>query len=307
MKHQYIINSKLLFLVLMASISSAQAEPFSQECKGLATLLSPVEQGRDGWLNAHFLMHKDTFRCTGDKKEPKLTGYQYEGLQYMNLDIGKPTVGQLLRISYRYSKGVTLGGGGFLNWGIEEPANPTIINDKEKATIKKALEDIKTYIYTGNFFSIKYPKHFTVKTGVLLSDDNSNEQNYSPIDEAYFTSPDKAVEFFVFSPSGVGKPYNYHKVLDEEMLVSEETKKDAKDDVYRNYVVTKWAAMAAKDGSYQRSYVWQRACHDNGVSSFEDCVSHVFGIKYKDKKTYQKYRDDYLVFKKSLDRFENHE
>ena len=55
----------------------------------------------------------------------------------------------------------------------------------------------QTQTYQGGWFSIDYPKDFTVKNSI--PSENREEGFY---DSATFTSPDKTVVFYVYSPSG---------------------------------------------------------------------------------------------------------
>lgn len=146
--------------------------------------------------------------------------------------------------------------------------------------------------YTGAYFGVIYPANFIAKP-----------PQKSLTDEASFSSPDGHVEFFVYSPLWSGKPERYLKKRKNEKLVAENSKKTFKKKAYRNYIVTQWKTFKDKKSSYIRSYVAQRACHDDGKSSFNDCTNKVFGIKYKDKKTYAQYKSAYLKFKKSLEQY----
>jgi hypothetical protein len=141
--------------------------------------------------------------------------------------------------------------------------------------------------YHGSYFDITYPATFTARPafptgerdGVLLV----------VTDEAYFTSPDKTVEFFVYSPQWGGEPENYLIEGDNESFLSESEDPSATTDtvVFR-------ATVKANDGSYFRS--WESTRNQLGDTQ----LHKVFGIKYKDQAAYNKYQADYLAFKKSL-------
>lgn len=164
--------------------------------------------------------------------------------------------------------------------------------------------------YEGSFFKVEYPKNFTAKPTEPVSRYNINwdEQSLPPkyiesvkTDEAYFTSPDGSVEFFVYSPPPPfalnEEPKNYLIVKPNEKIFS----KDRKESSVRNkHVITVWTTIKDKNNKYYRSYVRQRACALDAKGEIAFCESHIFGIRYKNKKAYDKYRDDYIEFKKSL-------
>ena len=170
--------------------------------------------------------------------------------------------------------------------------------------------------YNGNYFSVDYPADFLVspsgpiksfRTDVHL-DEFEKKPNIDPMesyyyidtDEVYLSPPNDSVEFFVYSPQWSGLPLNYLQAQKNESIVSHENKKTTKSGVHYGFVQTRRMTFRAKDNSYKRSFVHQRACHSNKL---ENCISHVFGIKYKDRQAYGKYRDSYIAFKKSLKQF----
>ena len=305
----------VLFLGFSIILTVPVHASFIQECKGFITLLSPLDSPNDGWLNAHFLMHKETFVCTGGKGDkgdstiPKITGYRHETLQYTGLDIGIPKKGDHLRVSYHLSKGVTLGGGGHLNWVIKAPVNPTLISKKEKKLINKEFAKLTKLTYLGSYFSIDYPKDFSVTIEKPVDYDAAGDANFDPYDEAYFTSPDQQVEFYVFSPLWGGKPQSYLDVASNEELIGEQTTKDLDTDPYRDknrdLLLTRRATVKAKNGSYFKSYVQTKKRSSDFTRKVVD-LDLVFGIKYKNQKSYEKYRDAYLAFKKSLIQLSDH-
>jgi len=181
------------------------------------------------------------------------------------------------------------------NWRIHHIEKIREAAKKEKQQLaKKGLKR-----YSGNYFSVLYPKDFTAKPA-MKEEKGTKKSN---TDEATFISPDGAIEFFVYSPLWSGKPLNYLDKWQNETLLDQDGKKDFKENAYRNYVLTSWKTFKANDASYQRSYVAQRGCHDDGQSSFNDCTTKVFGIKYKNKKAYEHYKPAYLAFKKSLEQY----
>jgi len=154
----------------------------------------------------------------------------------------------------------------------------------EELVVDEITSDASTTLatYNGLWFEVKYPENFTASPSYQA-------------DEAYFLSPDQTVEFFVYSPQWTGNPENYLNVSPTEELVSESTDDTGTD--YEHKVV-KWATIKAKDGSYLRSYVSIKEQVGTGSD-----LHHVFGIKYKDEASYQKYTDAYIAFKDSLQQF----
>ncbi len=141
-------------------------------------------------------------------------------------------------------------------------------------------------MYKGAFFSINYPAGFLPRPRTPIEGDRINTN------EAYFTSPDGLVEFFVFSPQWGGDPNDYLTIKDTEQLV-EQKKDDSKQDI----LVT-WATIKARDGSYERSYVSTKTLLGSRSETHK-----VFGIKYAHTDIYTNYKDDYGAFKDSLEQF----
>jgi hypothetical protein len=163
----------------------------------------------------------------------------------------------------------------------EELLELIYLNRGNVLTYKK-IESVKTpevnqpntsesLTYTGTWFDVKYPAGFDV----------SGTEN---ADEAKFTSPDKKVEFFVYSPQWGGNPAEYLNLGVNEELVSEKTDQN-----------TYSATIKDKSGSYTRSYLSIK--NPEGT----DSETHkVFGIKYTDQAAYDKYKEAYTAFKNSL-------
>lgn len=136
-------------------------------------------------------------------------------------------------------------------------------------------------VYRGAWFEIKYPPGFTVKPAQKSS---TSVQGY---DSAFFLSPDQEVAFYVFSPQWKGTP-DIAVGPDKEVIISQNVIKN------KNGTITQ-VTVKAKNGNYMWSWV-----------DTEDNVSNsrnIFGIKYKDAVSYNKYKLDYLIFKKSLKQF----
>lgn len=135
--------------------------------------------------------------------------------------------------------------------------------------------------YKGAWFEIKYPSNFKVRPSLR----SSSAQTY---DSAFFSSPDGSVEFYVFSPQWNGEPTDIEMKSPFEVQVSQNTEKRAGRIVRR-------VTIRARDNSYLRSF-----------EDTEDTTTNtrkVFGIKYRDEATYNRYRQSYLTFKQSLKQF----
>ncbi len=136
----------------------------------------------------------------------------------------------------------------------------------------------QTKLFKGAWFDISYPSSFTVLQGIKC-------QSMDGVESAFFISPDKSVEFYVYSPQWSGEASDIVLKSDEK-LASEKT------DVKGNQTI-KWFTISAKDGSYTRSY----------VQTITESTNQVFGIKYKNQSSFDKYKNEYLNFKKSLVQF----
>jgi len=140
--------------------------------------------------------------------------------------------------------------------------------------------------YTGAWFGINYPPGFKQRPHMKSL---TAEPGY---DSAFFISPDKKVEFYVFSPQWDGESSDIFVNPKKEKLISSKTQTKATKRVI-------WVSIHAKDGSYQRSYIDIRESEaaPGGFSR------RIFGIKYTNQKTYKKYQKDYLKFQKSLEQY----
>lgn len=118
-----------------------------------------------------------------------------------------------------------------------ETATDSAAND-HKASEEKASLTYSTY--KGAWFNIEYPANFKVENSLKSS---TNSEGF---DSAFFTSPDGKIQFYVFSPQWSGKPEDI-KIQENEKMV--ETKAENKNGIF----IDRWT-VAAKDGSYFRSY-----------------------------------------------------
>jgi hypothetical protein len=133
--------------------------------------------------------------------------------------------------------------------------------------------------YKGAYFEIKYPAGFRVRPS-QRSDENP--------DSAFFTAPDGSVEFYVFSPIWNGEPRDIEINEATESYVSNAMQK-------KGGIKIRRMTIRAKDGSYLRSVEDTENTNTNNRT--------VFGIKYRDQAAYNKYRQTYLTFKKSIKQF----
>ena len=141
--------------------------------------------------------------------------------------------------------------------------------------------------YKGAWFSAEYPSSFKVRPSMRSLSDSEG------YDSACFESPDGTVEFYVFSPwppveYDISVPADIVLNFSSEKIVSETTDK-AGDRTIKSYTIK------ANDGSYSRSY---QMSMDN--MNDPPAVFLVVGIKYKDKASYDKYKKQYIAFKKSI-------
>jgi hypothetical protein len=107
-------------------------------------------------------------------------------------------------------------------------------------------------------------------------------------DSAFFLSPDSLVEFYIFSPQWNGHPSDIEIRPQLEYLIDSDIRpfNDRTETLY---------TIAAKDGSYKRSY--------REVKQYESSVNWVLGFKYSSERAYQKYQQAYVRFKKSLEQY----
>lgn len=133
--------------------------------------------------------------------------------------------------------------------------------------------------YKGAYFEVKYPAGFRVRPS-LRSDENP--------DSAFFTAPDGSVEFYVYSPLWNGEPTDIEINEATESYVAQNTEE-------KGGIKIRRVTIRAKNGSYTRSFEDTENTNTNNRT--------VFGIKYRDQKVYEKYRQSYLTFKKSIRQF----
>ena len=147
-------------------------------------------------------------------------------------------------------------------------------------------------LYRGNWFDVTYPSNFVPNpTAPTVT---SQGLTFVSADEATFTSPDKTVEFFVYSPLWSGEPKSYLTIAPTETIVDDKTTETPIDPL-KGGTKTRWVTVEAKDHSYYRSFV--SIYRQIGIGGE---VHHVFGIKYRDAAAYATYKESYTAFKASL-------
>jgi hypothetical protein len=144
-----------------------------------------------------------------------------------------------------------------------------------------ALNQAGWRTYTGAWFEIRYPANFQVHPSLQSG-------SASGYDSVFFTSPDGAVEFYVFSPQWNGTPTDIEINPSTEIVTSQKFEQ-------REGKTSRRISARARNGSYLRA--------------FEDIEDHttntrrVFGISYRNQASYNRYRQMYLTFKASLTQF----
>ncbi len=136
----------------------------------------------------------------------------------------------------------------------------------------------QTKTFKGAWFDIKYPSSFSVNPSLRSATDANGYES------AFFESPDHLVEFYVFSPQWRGEATDI-------VLKTSEKLTGTKTETSGNTTI-KWWTIAAKNGSYTRSYQEKT---DNLANT-----NWVIGIKYKNQAAFNKYKKQYLAFKSSL-------
>lgn len=131
-------------------------------------------------------------------------------------------------------------------------------------------------IFRGAGFQISYPNSF--KT---FGSQKSTQSN--GLESAFFPSPDNQVEFYIFSAQTMGIA-NDIAVKPNEKQGPIETQKGGTKQI-------KYWTITAKDASYERTY--QETLDANTGEHW------IIGLKYKNQAAFNKYKSDYLAFKKS--------
>lgn len=155
----------------------------------------------------------------------------------------------------------------------EAPPAPSVATDEPRTPARGV-----TTFEDGMSFTIDYPSDFTAIPG-LGRDVDPND----PVSSASFRSPDGSVEFYVYSPLWNGEPTDFSPP--EGTKVVEERTGDR--------VVRR--ATWKMPGGMTRSF------EDTEYPSTN--TRRTFGIAYRDRASYEKWRPAYLAFKASLRQF----
>ena len=136
--------------------------------------------------------------------------------------------------------------------------------------------------HKGAWFDIKYPADF------LATDIQKSSTRQTGADATVFLSPDKSVEFYIYSPQWGGvAPLIEVNPKTERLDATQKSKA-------KNGVIT-WTTISAVNGDYLRSY--------QDFLSEDKNVHWVIGIKYRNQASYNRYKEQYLFFKKSLQQY----
>ena len=98
----------------------------------------------------------------------------------------------------------------------------------------------QTKTFKGAWFEVDYPSNFKVQPSMKSATSENG------VESAFFTSPDKSVQFYVFSPQWAGQPSDISLRSNEKISSSKTSNTGGK--------ITKWWTIKAKDGSYTRAY-----------------------------------------------------
>ena len=136
--------------------------------------------------------------------------------------------------------------------------------------------------YKGAWFEIRYPATFKARPSL---ESISFDGQY---DSAVFTAADGSAEFYVFAPQWNGKPTDIEIDPNKEDYVSQDAEQ-------KGTITVRRVTIKAKDGSYTRAF--------EDTENTDLNIRRVFGFKYRNQGIYDKYRNQYLTFKRSLQQF----
>jgi hypothetical protein len=145
-----------------------------------------------------------------------------------------------------------------------------------------SAEDWK--VFSGAWFDVSYPPTFSVKPGLKSS------TSAEGVDTAWFASPDGSVELYVCSPQWWMKPTDFMSEAEYKEAVPEIDEDSESIDDHSTLKNWWWTS---KEGSPIRSINIQRQ-YD---------AQWAIGVKYTNQEAYDKYKKDYLKFKKSLKQY----
>lgn len=136
--------------------------------------------------------------------------------------------------------------------------------------------------YKGAWFEIKYPSTFKARPSLKSI---SFDGEY---DSAVFTAPDGSAQFYVFAPQWNGTPSDIEIDPSKEDYVSQHNEQ-------KGTIKVRRVTIKAKDGSYKRAF--------EDTENTDLNIRRVFGFKYRNQAAYNRYRNQYLTFKRSLQQF----
>lgn len=185
---------------------------------------------------------------------------------------------------------------------VNQEAGTSVVENKKElvnSADTSSVEVIEEFVvnswkkYSGTMFDVEYPEGFA-------SSPNQPTFEHEGIvsidtDEAFFTSPDSSVVFFVYSPQWSGAPENYLNKWENEEIVDQNSSEKQINEFEKE--ITESGSFKDKEGKYHRAYI--SITTDMGDSE----TRKVFGIQYKDQKSYDLYHEAYKKFKKSLKQY----
>jgi len=136
----------------------------------------------------------------------------------------------------------------------------------------------KAGVFSGAWFEIRYPAGFSARPSLK----SSTAEGY---DSADFIAPGGEVSFYVFAPQWGGTPADITLMPERERLVAELRRQLPEREI-------RWFTIAARDGSYRRSY--------QETVARQGSVKTVVGIKYRNEGARLRYQKAYEQFRKSL-------
>lgn len=166
----------------------------------------------------------------------------------------------------------------------------TRLTEANVLTNAQATYPKRAMIYVSGFFKVEYPMDFTVYPP-------NRRANMS--DEATFVSPDEDVEFYIYSPQWSGRSSYLNRRANE--IIESDSNKKIHNKKELKYISINWRTYKDKHGRYKRAYMHKRVCPYADQAS--GCTTLVFGIKFKNQASYDRYKKEYLRFKKSLEQY----
>jgi hypothetical protein len=154
----------------------------------------------------------------------------------------------------------------------------------QEPAAKQSEKQAKWPEYRGRWFKVNYPPGWKAQPLEAKTAKDS--------DAATFTSPNGAMQFYIFSPQWGGDAPGI--ALDPAKEVEHERKSAAgkSSDVAGTFT---WIGIEAKDKSYLRNY--------QSFKAKDASIHWVVGFKARSDAVLKQYRTDYERFKKSLEQY----